>query len=158
MEIKSIWLSENNQLTTTVQLTQEQADAIRSNLALPGHAVYDKEAGATVVEKAPRKARETKPAAAVETKPAAVVETKVEKAAEAVKAEVADDDFLEGGAEEEKTPLDVRNILIAWVGDDAERKKTAIKRFGEVTGLSSLKEVDVKNASSIYAKLKADLS
>lgn len=164
--LQSFSLSSENVLTTSTKLSQAQADALRASLptidaSALNAAVSGKvtEEAPAAVEKAPRKARETKPAAAIETK---VAETKVEKAVEAVKAEVVaeDPDFFndEVTPEEPKTPLDVKNLLIQWVGDDATRKSSAIRKFGEVTGLSSLKEVNESNASSVYAKLKAGLS
>ena len=62
--------------------------------------------------------------------------------------------------EEELAPAtveDIKTYMRAWVGDDAERKKSVVRVFGDITGLSSLKEVNEKNVNVVFAKLKKSM-
>lgn len=89
-----------------------------------------------------------------------VKEPPIEKAVEIIKAEakeaeIVDDDLFIG---EKKTMEDCKALLISWAGTDSERKKSVMRRFGDITGLTSLKEVNDGNASSVYVKLAEALN
>ena len=88
-----------------------------------------------------------------------VEEAPATKAPEPAKQEEPEiDPFAEEPALPPKTQDDVRALVTSWVkADKAARGAITRKRFGEITGLSSINEVNEKNGSQVFAKLQAEL-